>query len=221
MCRMYEKCTYGECVTYVAHIARSTQETSIAHIPHIICVTVESGVIRDPFAERVFVQSGFGAPGLALVQSCVSAGVAPGDGRHQPIPKSQDAPDLDAGSASRCASVHWTPSAPAGAGRRAPNGPRKGPNSIGHQGPPGSLMTPQAAPYFARGYPGTPRGMGVPPGTPAPPPVRPPVPRPRAAPLDPSVVRHTIRVPGYAARNDCLPPTKGFALLKPKQETSS
>lgn len=155
---------------------------------------------------------------ILLVRSCC-AGVTTSDGRH-PVVRLH-LPDLVDGSAIRCACVHRTPSAPSGAGRCAPNGPRKGPNSIGHQGPPGSLMTPQAAPYFARGYPGAPRGMGIPPGTPAPPPVRPPVPRPRAAPLDPSVVRHPIRVPGYAARNDCLPPTKGFALLKPKQETSS
>lgn len=112
MCRMYEKCTYGEYVTYVTHIACNAQATYIAHIPHIICVTVESVVIRDPFAKMVFEQSGFGASGLALVRSCGSAGVAPGDGRHQPLPRSLDAPDLDAGSASRYASVHRTPSAP-------------------------------------------------------------------------------------------------------------
>lgn len=112
MCRMYEKCTYGECITYVSHIARNAQATYIAHRPHIKCVTVESVVIRDPFAKMVFEQSGFGASGLALVRSCGSAGVAPGDGRHQPLPRSLDAPDLDAGSASRYASVHRTPSAP-------------------------------------------------------------------------------------------------------------
>ena len=112
MCRMYEKCTYGECITYVSHIARNAQATYIAHRPYIKCVTVESVVIRDPFAKMVFEQSGFGASGLALVRSCGSAGVAPGDGRHQPLPRSLDAPDLDAGSASRYASVHRTPSAP-------------------------------------------------------------------------------------------------------------
>ena len=112
MCGICENCADSSRVTYVTHIARSAQAISIAHIPHIICVTVESGVIRDPFAEREFEQSGLGVPGLALVQSCGSAGVASGDGRHQPLPRSQDAPDLDAGSASRCASVHRTPSAP-------------------------------------------------------------------------------------------------------------
>ena len=112
MCGICENCADSSRVTYVTHIARSAQATSIAHIPHIICVTVESGVIRDPFAEREFEQSGLGVPGLALVQSCGSAGVAPGDGRHQPLPRSLDAPDLDAGSASRSASVHRTPSAP-------------------------------------------------------------------------------------------------------------
>lgn len=112
MCGICENCADSSRVTYVTPIARSAQAAYIAHIPHIICVTVESGVIRYPFAERVFEQSGFGASGLALVQSCGSAGVAPGDGRHQPLPRSQDAPDLDAGSASRSASVHRTPSAP-------------------------------------------------------------------------------------------------------------
>lgn len=112
MCNMYDKCTHSSRVTYVTHIARSAQTTSIEHISHIICVTVESGVIRDPFAKRVMEQSGFGAPGLALVQSCGAAGVATGDGRHQPFPTCQEAPELDDGCAIRKASVLRTPSAP-------------------------------------------------------------------------------------------------------------
>ena len=98
MCDVCENCADSSRVTYVTHIACSARETSIAHIPHRICVTFESGAIRDSFAKRLFEQSEFGAPCLALVQPCRSAGVAPADGRRQPLPTSQEAPDLDTGS---------------------------------------------------------------------------------------------------------------------------
>jgi len=86
MCDVCENCADSSRVTYVTHIACSARETSIAHIPHRICVTFESGAIRDSFAKRLFEQSEFGAPCLALVQPCRSAGVAPADGRRQPLP---------------------------------------------------------------------------------------------------------------------------------------
>ena len=58
--------------------------------------------------------------GLVLVRSC-RAGVTSGDGRHLPI-RLTARPDLDAGSASRCASVLRTPSAPSKEGRGATTG---------------------------------------------------------------------------------------------------
>lgn len=94
---------------------------------------------------------------LALVRSGVTAGVATGDGRHQPIQTGRETPDLADGSAIRKASVHWTPSAPGKRGRGAPTGHDEScPSSIGPNRPFGRLWTPHAAPYFARGTPPAP-----------------------------------------------------------------
>lgn len=92
-----------------------------------------------------------------LVRSCGTAGVATGDGRHQLIQAGWRIPDLDEGSALRCASVLRTPSAPAGKGRCAPTGNDKScPSSIGPNRPFGRLWTPHASPYFAWGTPPAP-----------------------------------------------------------------
>ena len=99
-CSMYGKCTCATSVTCVTHIAHETHTTSRTHIPHMICVTVDTGTGKRDTS------------GIALVRSCGTAGVAAGDGRHQPFPTGKEAPALDDGCAIRCASVHWTPSAP-------------------------------------------------------------------------------------------------------------
>ena len=111
-----------------------------------------------------------GGEGLVLVRSC-RAGVTSGDGRHPPCGQAAR-PELDAGCASRCASVLRTPSAPAERGPlRAHQGIRNALNSVGHPGlPEGPQMTPSTAPYFARGHPGTPRGRKLQAGSPAAPP---------------------------------------------------
>lgn len=111
-----------------------------------------------------------------LVRSCRTAGVATGDGRHQPIQAGQGTLDLADGCAIRKASVHWTPSAPVKRGRGAPTGPPGGgPNSVGPQPSSVRLWTPHAAPSFAGVPPWTPRVDRLPAGSPAPPPSRSPV----------------------------------------------
>lgn len=108
ICDMYnncDKCAYSSRVagvTHIAHIARAILRT---HIPDVICVTVDAVALRNPLAMKE-TEKGGSRLGTALVRSCEAAGVATGDGRHQPIRAGQRAPDLDAGSASRCASVH-------------------------------------------------------------------------------------------------------------------
>lgn len=99
-CCMYGKCAYETRVTSVTHKALETFVTSRTHIPHMICVTVDTGTDKRDTS------------GIALVRSCGTAGVAAGDGRHLPFPTGQEAPELDDGCAIRYASVHWTPSAP-------------------------------------------------------------------------------------------------------------
>ena len=104
MCYMYGKCTCATLVTGVTHIAHETHATSRTPILHMICVTVDA------------VTDNKDTSGTVLVQSCGAAGVATGDGRHQPFPPCQEAPELDDGCAIRYASVHWTPSAPVKSG---------------------------------------------------------------------------------------------------------
>ena len=96
---MYGKCTCATSVTGVTHITRESPATSRTRIPHMICVTVDTGTRKRDTS------------GFALVQSCGAAGVAAGDGRHLPFRTGQEAPALEDGCAIRCASVHWTPSA--------------------------------------------------------------------------------------------------------------
>ena len=97
---MYGKCTCATSVTCVTHIAYETHATNRTPILHMICITV--GAVTD----------NKDTSGIALVRSCGAAGVATGDGRHQPFPTCQEAPELDDGCAIRKASVLRTPSAP-------------------------------------------------------------------------------------------------------------
>ena len=99
-CSMYGKCTCATSVTCVTHIAYETHATNRTPILHMICVTVDA------------VTDNKDTSGIALVRSCGAAGVATGDGRHQPFPTCQEAPELDDGCAIRKASVLRTPSAP-------------------------------------------------------------------------------------------------------------
>ena len=100
MCSMYGRCTCATSVIGVTHIADETHATSRTHIPHMICIRVDTGTGKRDTS------------GIALVRSRGTAGVAAGDGRHLPFPTCQEAPELDDGCAIRYASVHWTPSAP-------------------------------------------------------------------------------------------------------------
>ena len=101
MCSMYDKCTYGSRVACVTHIAPKTHVTSRTHIPHRICITVNARTsLKD-------------TSGIALVWSCWDAGVATGDGRHQPFPMGRKASDHADGHAIRGASVQRTPVVPA------------------------------------------------------------------------------------------------------------
>ena len=110
MCNMYDKCTYGSRVTCVTHIARKARVTSRTHIPHRICITVNARTsLKD-------------TSGIALVRSCWDAGVATGDGRHQPIPTGQEALELADGCAIHGASVQRTPAVPAQRGYGKKNG---------------------------------------------------------------------------------------------------
>ena len=112
-----------------------------------------------------------------LVRSCGTAGVATGDGRHQPLPRSLDAPDLDDGSAIRCASVLRTPSAPSKRGRGAPTGNDEScPSSLGPNRTSGRFGRRTRLPNSPGGHPRPPRGTRIPAGSPASPPSRPPAP---------------------------------------------
>lgn len=111
ICIICDKCTYGSHVASVTHITGEASATSGTHILHMTDVTVGTGALCNPFTTKETENSGTGLD-IALVRSCEATGVATGDGRHQPIRAGQRAPDLDAGSASRYASVHRTPSAP-------------------------------------------------------------------------------------------------------------
>lgn len=114
---------------------------------------------------------------LALVRSGVTAGVATGDGRHQPIQTGRETPDLADGSAIREASVHWTPSAPGKRGRGAPTGHDEScPSSLGPNRTSGRFGRRERLPNSPGGHPRPPRGTRIPAGSPASPPSRPPVP---------------------------------------------
>ena len=151
-----------------------------------------------------------------LVRSCRTAGVATGDGRHQPIQAGQGTLDLADGCAIRKASVHWTPSAPVKRGRGAPTGPPGGgPNSVGPQPSSVRLWTPHAAPSFAGVPPWTPRVDRLPAGSPAP-----PFPRPRDQGLRPWTSRMREVQPGSPASPPGLPfflRPKGRALWNPEK----
>ena len=114
---------------------------------------------------------------LVLVRSCRSAGVATGDGRHKPIQAGQRTPDLDDGSAIRCASVLRTPSAPGKRGRGAPTGNDKScPSSLGPNRTSGRFGRRKRLPNSPGGHPRPPRGTRIPAGSPASPPCRLPAP---------------------------------------------
>ena len=112
-----------------------------------------------------------------LVRSCRNAGVATGDGRHQPIQAGQRTPDLDDGSAIRCASVLRTPSAPSKRGRGAPTGQETScPSSLGPNRPEARFGRRTQLPNSPGGHPRPPRGTRIPSGSPASPPGRLPAP---------------------------------------------
>ena len=112
---------------------------------------------------------------LVLVRSCRSAGVATGDGRHLAV--RLHLPNLDEGSALRCASVLRTPSAPAGKGRCAPTGNDKScPSSLGPNRASGGFGRRTRLPNSPGGHPRPPRGTRIPSGSPASPPCRLPAP---------------------------------------------
>ena len=90
-CSMYGKCTCATSVTCVTHIAYETHATNRTPILHMICVTVDA------------VTDNKDTSGIALVRSCGAAGVATGDGRHQPF--DEPPPGADG---SRFESTPWT-----------------------------------------------------------------------------------------------------------------
>lgn len=156
---------------------------------------------------------------LMLIQSCVTAGVATGDGRHKPIQAGQRTPDLDDGSAIRCASVLRTPSAPSKKGRGAPTGNDKScPSLLGPNRASGGFGRRARLPNSPGGHPRPPRGTRIPAGSPASPPSRPPAPATKgSAPGPLGGARFSpgprLRCPAFPSPSD----QRGYPFWKPKR----
>jgi len=165
-------------------------------------VSLEHGSMKAK--KQIFCERNKEARNMMLVQSFYE-GVATGDGRHHLLHLLRKREtDLADGFAIRNASVHWTPSAPSGAGRRTPTGHEKScPSSLGPYRVSDRSGRRARLPNSPGGHPRPPRGTRIPAGSPAPPPSRLPVATTKG--FAPGPLGGSMFCPGPRLRRPALP----------------